>query len=377
MNFDSGRLLTMGQSKQGLVVVNMEEMPSNRTKANPNQLQTSRLICQRFSGRKGGYNGEGCAPRNSTKRSISGDASIICLFTSNYELEKPCLDALGQLGMFSNLRVVEMEAATGKTRTDLATACLRQSILDRLPELHPLCSIHVDLPPRTGDTRPLVKLIRMAAFFVCALCSGKKVNKSTSVLVSQKGDSCRVEVGADSMDLRVTTLGNLVPRTRTVFDRRSVGVVQTLNRPIGIPTDELSIVVDFWLAKALSPAVVVSTNRDSISSLIVSLGQLNDVCCISDIDASEYKMTKSLYDPSDTPNLRDDILKFGQGAFVAIELLCKTSDAQACVREIIEDTPSMTAFSTEKSALKKKGLFFCVHTHTITPEIKSRASLIL
>ena len=96
------------------------------------------------------------------------------------------------------------------------------------------------------------------------------------------------------------------------------------------------------------------------------------------IDPTQYKMMKSLYDPADTPNLRDDILKLGRGARTVVELKCLSRDAQLLIREMIEDTPSLTAFSTTKSALYKDGLFFCVYVEgEITPEIRSRATLIL
>lgn len=371
----------MSQSKPGLVVVNMEEMPSNRPKADPNQLQTAQLISQRFAGRRGGYKEGTAAPRNSTKRGISGDASIVCLFTSNYELEQPCVDALVQLDMFSNLKVIKMEAVSGKDRTDFAVAYLRQTVKDRLPLLDPLCAIHVDLPLGDGDTRPLVRFLRMAAFYVCTLIVDRNqqcVDNASRISIVQVGDSCVLEVGRETMDLRVTTSKNLVPRTRLVFDGRTTLALQNLNPPVRALIDELSIIVDFWLAKALAPAVVVSTDRAKILSLVKALDQLEDVHCILDVDASEYKMMKSLYDPNDFPNLRDDIVKLGRGTLVAIELVCETLDAQLCIREMIEDTPSMTAFSTEKSALYKSGLFFCVYVKgNITPEIMSRASLVL
>ena len=68
-----------------------------------------------------------------------------------------------------------------------------------------------------------------------------------------------------------------------------------------------------------------------------------------------------------------------EGSFVVTELLCSTIDDQLCIREILEDTPSMTAFSSSKSALYKEGLLFGVHIGSgeITPELRSRASLIL
>jgi hypothetical protein len=83
MNIIQGRRMTMTQSKPGLVVVDMEEMHSNVLEADPNQLETCRLITQRFSGRNGEYKDVNKVPRNSSKRGISGDPTLIVLFTSN------------------------------------------------------------------------------------------------------------------------------------------------------------------------------------------------------------------------------------------------------------------------------------------------------
>ena len=63
---------------------------------------------------------------------------------------------------------------------------------------------------------------------------------------------------------------------------------------------------------------------------------------------------------------------------MAVGLNCPSRDSQLCVREMLEDSPSMTAFSTSKSALYKTGLLFGVYVNgDITPEVKSRASIII
>ena len=155
---------------------------------------------------------------------------------------------------------------------------------------------------------------------------------------------------------------------------------------------ELSTIFDFWLGGALTPAVILSQDRSVVESLISIIEETlkgGGVQCIAGIEVGSYKMMKSLYDPRDTPNLRDDILKLGGGrrtkggvgssTLCAMGLMCPTTDAQLCIREMVEDSPSMTAFSSDKSALYKSGLLFAVHigTDEITPELKSRASIIL
>jgi len=63
---------------------------------------------------------------------------------------------------------------------------------------------------------------------------------------------------------------------------------------------------------------------------------------------------------------------------VAIHLQARSFQAQLKIRELLEDTPSMVAYSTAKSALRKEGLIFIVEVgEALSPEIGSRASLIL
>ena len=183
--------------------------------------------------------------------------------------------------------------------------------------------------------------------------------------------------GGEAVKLQTGTLDNLFPVTPRVYDSRVSEAVAELGA-VFENVNELSIILDFWFAKTLAPAVIVSNDASKIRKLIQVIQCLKDVFCLQNVNAETYKMMKSLYDPNDTPNLRDDILKFGKGAFVAVELDCPSKDAQLCIREIIEDSPSMTAFSTAKSALYKEGLLFAVHVAgPITPEVQSRASIIL
>jgi hypothetical protein len=381
MSIIQGRRMTMTQSKPGLVVVDLEEMPSNDPDANPNQLEVAQLISQRFSGRTGEYKKGAKAPRNSDKRGIGNDASLVTLFTSNYELDPPCLEALQRLKMFRNLGTVEMTAVSGPDRVLFAESYLQQCIKDRFAELNPECEIKLDIPMGEGDTRPLVRHLRMIAFYICALVADSmKLGSRVEASVSQKDSHCIVRAGTESMDLNVGTLDNLFPLAPQVFDLRAKQAADSLQNslPGEYNSTELSIILDFWLAKTLSPAVIVSNDPVKIKKLVETVGSLNDVHHIADVDADKYKMMKSLYDPSDTPNLRDDILKFGRGAYVAVEIQCPSRDAQLCIREIIEDSPSMTAFSTAKSALYKSGLLFAVYVEgDITPEVKSRASIII
>lgn len=396
MSIIQGRRMTMSQSKPGLVVVDLEEMASNAVEANPNQLRVSQLLSQRFSGRNGDYKDGSKVPRNSAKRGISGDATLVVLFTSNYTLEEECQTALSRLSMFQNLTKIEMTAVSGADRKDFAYSYVQQMCQDRFSEVNGGHAIELDLqiPFGTGDTRPLVRHLRMLAFYICAQIDSVTRNYNKSVVkakVVQDETSCAVSVEragsvTSCIKLKVGSLENLLPETfDKAFDVRTEGAMNLLAETGvlklngGVWLAELSQIVDYYFAKTLCPAVVVSKNKELIHELVKAVGSQNDVHSILNVDPASYKMMKSLYDPNDTPNLRDDILKYGKGSFVCVELCCASStDSQLCIREMIEDSPSMTAFSTNKSALYKAGLFFGVYVAgEITPEVYSRASLIL
>jgi len=409
MSIIQSRKCTMAQSKPGLVVIDLEEMPQYFEKFeqhDPNQIQVCQLVSQRFGGRKGDYDVTKKAPRNSEKRGIGTDASLITLFTSNYKLEQPSRDALERLPMFQHLTVVEMKAISGTDRRDFAHAYFRQSIQDRLHETQPMLCIEltaIDIPLGEGDSRPLVRHLRMLAYYVSAIiladddkglsCSNNNVY---SVSVVQNDKDCKVTVGTKPpLDLRVGTLDNLFPVKLQVFDPRTQYVMDSLRSKTKLTEktySELSTILDFWLGGALTPAVILSQEIVLVQTLIAVVQETlhqRGIQCIKDIEAGSYKMMKSLYDPRDTPNLRDDILKLGGGrrstgglgssTLCATSLLCSNTDDQVCLREMLEDSPSMTAFSSDKSALYKSGLLFAVYIggDEITPELLSRASLIL
>ena len=223
-----------------------------------------------------------------------------------------------------------------------------------------------------------MRLLRMITFYVCILLREQKGKVSVHVSVLETNDSCQIKVGNNQLNLKVTPSENLVPLTPRVFDQRTIAIMEKVEVQTIAVRDELSIILDLWLSKTLAPAVILSNDQSKTLCIVESLKFLDDIHTLGNIDTSRYKMMKSLYDPNDTPNLRDDILKLGHGAFVAVGLICETLDAQLCIREIIEDTPSMTAFSTERSALHKAGLLFCIFVNgDITPEIRSRASLVI
>ena len=70
----------------------------------------------------------------------------------------------------------------------------------------------------------------------------------------------------------------------------------------------LAQIFNYWLAGTFAPTVVVSNDavlmHDLIQAVSSSVDETTESVLLS-IDASCYRMTRSLYNPRDTPNLRD------------------------------------------------------------------------
>lgn len=297
--------------------------------------------------------------------------------------------------MFQNISVIKVAPVSGKDRIEFALSYLTQRVEESL-SADPTWTrgkglvkvAQFDIAVGEGDTRPLVRYLRMLSFYIHALIlSSKSPSIEVSVSFDATTNITTVTSGEDKMELKPGSFSNLYAVTPPKLDPRASNTVAELQKvhPNLQNPMELTQILDFYFANTLAPAVIVSHDKQLVGDLVRLLAQSEGVQGINDVDPMNYKMMKSLYDATDTPNLRDDILDIlrssgdGQGACsVAVELVCKTTDAQLQIREMIEDTPSMTAFSTEKSALKKDGLLFGVFVDgAITPEIKSRASLVI
>lgn len=405
MSIIQGRRMAMSQSKPGLVVLNLEEMPMDSSQSNPNQLSVAQLISQRFGGRKGNYqqeqningNANTIAPRNSDKRSIGKDCSLVTIFTSNYSLAEDSKLALEQLQLYQSLLIIEMSAITGSDRCQFAKSYLRQCLLDSLDSNRleiATENILLDISAGSGDTRPLVRQLRMYSYYLAKLVENNFAPDKGSVIansirVAQSENSCILtiegHVGGEAVrttqqNLKIGSLGNWFPTGAFQFDPKIQLAMEMLSKLVDAnQAAELAVILEFWLSATLAPAVVLSRDRAFVKCLMSAIHCMgNDIHSIRNVDTSSYKMIKSLYDPKEMPNLRDDILRFGAGARVATELNCPTADSQLCIREMIEDSPSMTAFSSTKSALYKSGLLFAIYVEgDITPEILSRVSIVI
>jgi hypothetical protein len=435
-------LLASRRNRNGLVVLALEELapPTNNAGKevghhygtimihHTDQLSTLQLLTERLSGWTGTRALQSRVRSDGTIRSgISADTSIVTLFTSNYGLtEASQRILLRDIRLFENLAVIRMSALKGLDRLEFATSYLHRYVDHQVrirlgvsqrrdtksfvswPSPPPERCIAASFDLRefdlgSGDTRPLVRRLRMVAYYIAAQLPCEVRNAKSGVSVRNRNDrsqtmnlrivqrrqqgQCLIQGGKsqEAMALPAGLMPNLlVPSDglASSFSPRTSLVLESLRQNLrqnDFPLIELATLIEFWWTGTLSPAVVLSQDGKTIESLLTALSSIDGVHALPGIDVSSYRMMKSLYDPFDTPNLRDDIRRLGAETDVVVELRCRDGDSQLSIREMIEDTPSMAAYSSDRSALHKEGLLFLVHIDydVITPEILSRASLII
>jgi hypothetical protein len=402
MGIIQGRRMTLAQSKPGLVVVGLEEVPPVQADAEGphaiDQLRTLKLLSDRFAGLKGSDTTAEQRARlqQQGRDGISNHATVLCVFTSNYTLSDAARSDLSLLPMFQNLTALTVTAVADHEREAFASGFLAQLLRDTLPRTAtgPV-DLTVDLKMELGrgDLRCLVRHLRTIGLFVGRALRKAQGGRAHVMVVHDRGQD-RVMVSVDGHGhgrlepvaaLAFGTHENLFPAPSTFLHSTTQRVMAAVasrlaSRPPQL-LQELGHVVDYFYSGILAPAVVVSSSTELLKALVDALEGAGGVASVRGIDAGTYKIVKSLYEGPEVPCLREDLKslrRVDSEALVVTEVRAPDADAQMRIREILEDTPSMVAFSTYRSALQKRGLFFAVHVPgTITPELRSRASIIL
>jgi hypothetical protein len=166
------------------------------------------------------------------------------------------MQALCNLEMFQNLRLLYMTAVDGDDRKDFAIKYITQCICDRFVEYHAEVSLCLAVPLGEGDTRPLVRHLRMLSFYVCALAEGEMRMRGTiQINILQDHHRCLVKVGNESLELVLGTLDNLFPREPKKHNERVQHAMVHLGSWEGETSDlsELSQILDYNFAKTLHP----------------------------------------------------------------------------------------------------------------------------
>jgi hypothetical protein len=372
MSLIQGRRQTLAQTKPGLVCIHLEEVPPDDGRQEIHQAETLALLAHRFRG-------------------ISKDCSLLSFFTSNYALSPEMEEQLRKLAMFSQLQVIEWHAIAGDERRDYISGYIVRNVHEAMKRqcLSPASVSVSELSMQLGigDIRPLVKYARALAFWMVQRIKelGSSAKAEVSFCIRQHDGNGHVELSllGDAepyVTLRYGPCANLFPVDGRVVESRVEGMLaRIIARTVRSDLGDLGFILDSYFAGVLAPAVVVSRDRDLVSILIDELSKEVDITGIPNIDPSVYKLSRSLYDPSGTENLRDDIRRsLIETPLVAVELITPSLDAQMTIRELVEDTPSMIAFSTDRSALHKRGLFFAISIgDELSPELASRMSLLL
>ena len=371
------RRQTLSQAKPGLVVVALEEVPEDTSGDGAAQLSQRThlgLVAERF-------------------RRIAGDASILFLLTSNYGLCDASRQQLARLPCFSALQPLLVAPLDREERTLFAEAFFRA----QLPRGAALGAFRPRLP-REGDLRPVVRKLRVLAGWARHLCGADAAEVCVTPELERSAesktpvsDALRVAAGAAHVVLEERAHHNLVPSRGERRGAEGAAVLGRLRRRCGGDAQRfegLQAVLDDFFAGAIAPCVVLCASKEDAGAVADAIEAEAAVEGIRGVDALRYRMARTLYDKQGAPNLRDDILRLkgcssafeaSRGAAeVCVEVHASCREAQLCIREMAEDTPSMTAFSSKRSVLRKDGIVFVISCATpITPELLSRASYVV
>ena len=216
---------------------------------------------------------------------ISGDATIISIFTSNYDLESSCLESLQRLDMFKNLTVVNVAPVSGKDRESFALSYLTRCVEESVAPWKGMIDINLDIPYGTGDTRPLVRYLKMLSFYIHSLISTSKAitddnASSIHVLVSYDASSqlTSVQSGKQLLQLKSGSFQNLYAVNPSALDSRASGTVLELQKlhPHLKNPEELLQILDFYFA-SLAPWVAAREYK----RILVHLDDWAKEACLS------------------------------------------------------------------------------------------------
>jgi len=212
--------------------------------------------------------------------------------------------------MFKNLMVIEVTPVALKDREAFCLSYLNQRVQESLANTAPkkpkVDIIELNIPCGEGDTRPLVRYLRMLAFYINALVVSSKNTKGDvhdgsggviTVSVLFTGNITTVASddghGTQVIQLKSGSFKNLYAIEPSALDARASSAVSELRKlhPDLKLHVELMQILYFYFAQTLAPAIILSHERQLIHDLVEILVKSNGVHGISNID----------------PNLRDDI----------------------------------------------------------------------
>lgn len=336
MSIIQGRRMTLAQSKPGMVVVGLEEVPPIVQELGPDsidQLSNIKLLADRFSGLRGQHITPEARKRleQQNRTGISAHASVLTIFTSNYELDPKGLEMLRELNMFRNLLIIPVCAIADEDRQEFAIGYLCQLLNDYFPHSTLSFEVSLSMDLGRGDIRALVRYLRSISFFLASEVRAKALLSRTGPQVTSnegKVDKIRFVVQEDydsghvSLSLPDGASAfvelchghhfNLFPIKRKLIDTRTASVIAHIERKMPklekTVLDDLAHVIDYYFGHVLVPAVMLCRSKELVKAIIESLGQVGGLSTIKGIDASKYKIVKSLYDSEDTRSLREDII---------------------------------------------------------------------
>lgn len=322
-------------------------------------------------------------------------SSTISLFLSNYDLDVGSMAALQQSRLWRDIAVYKFSMMDETTLRELISSLFIQAAkIFRAKYFLKFNTADIDdidfeisfsdifLVHMQNDIRRVHRFIDAIAFWCLSTCTsaGSFSIRKVSVVYSDQhvianmgcnetGSSLSIAFALVSdMYVPILERSNLPQDFIVLYEIHveSSFVVQNNTLPLSIP-----LVIYYFFKQIYVPVVVYITSLSSsdVFSRVIqeSSRVLNHEIVQLFFDLKEWKVKRSLADHPSVKNIRDEIVREQSKRpttyfVVELHMVGKTktemSSAEYNIRDLIEELPLLTTFSTERSTLMKNRILF-------------------
>jgi len=150
-----------------------------------------------------------------------------------------------------------------------------------------IINITISMDVGSGDTRPLVRHLRMIAFFITGYLKSSSSHLSSLILSNSSQGLIQITINSSKI---ITLTHDEV--SDNLFPTQDTPIYNTLANSISLSkTPKFRRIVDFFLSHTLTPAVVVSTSKARLSNLVDIISAFDGVNSIRGVNPDNYKVS--------------------------------------------------------------------------------------
>jgi hypothetical protein len=362
-----GKEASIPLRRSTLIIMVFEEFPSNEA---PAQLELASMLVEHLDRRY-----------NASKRR----SSIISLFISNYPLNQAALQFFHSSRLWKDLAIYEFNRMDDALLNQLICFRFNQSVCryrtTTAANSGDEISFNISysdafLVHMQNDMRKVNRFVDTIAFWCMSYCPWMR---RVSLIYKEEQVTAQVDSGSESS--LMMTINFALLSTSGIYFPRASDLPKELILLFDIalascPTDRevamsMAVALLYLFQQVLIPTVVCMRTAGLLAPfhkiIQESAAVLGHEIIQLSFDLRIWKVRRSLVDHPSTKNIRDEILRekaMHPAAFIIINLHLVGNSSEDIreeeygIRDLIEELPSSTTFSTEQSAMRKDRLLF-------------------